>query len=98
MQQHREIYYSGWHKDCYVKFSDAMTQLFDRYPCVQVEDVDLFFVALDIAKASGLDWVDCMLIAENKVYGHTVCSIDSEVEQRVQSISDADPLTGIHLV
>lgn len=70
---------SGWKKDAYARLESDMQELLDTYQGLSMYDIDLYEETLQVAKSTGLDWVDCTLIASHRLYDTEVFSIDTDI-------------------
>lgn len=69
----------GWKKQGYTWFRNRMSEMFSDYADVEIEDRTLYDAAMQIAIQTGYDWVDCLLLAEEKLGRGTVSSIDIDI-------------------
>lgn len=95
---HPQLREAGWHKKMYMSLQTAMTELLLQYPDVQMENHTLYIKAMDIAIKTGLDWVDCLLLAEHSTNGSTVQTLDKEMRKHLlASYKQTGPVTGMRL-
>ena len=72
---------AGWRKQAYVWFNNRMAELLSDYAGIEIEDKPLYDAAMQIAIQTGYDWVDCLLLAEEKLGRGTVSSIDIDISK-----------------
>lgn len=84
-----------WRQDAYEMFELAMNKLLSTFPSVQIANFDLFEKTLQIAKQTGFDWVDCTLLAENQLYGHSIVSVDKDIPKGLKALQAKAASSGV---
>ena len=62
---------------------DIANALLQLLPLVVVKDVRLTRLALNYFAELNFDYVDCILLARNKLYGHQVATLDKKLEKAI---------------
>ena len=62
---------------------DIAHALLQLLPLVVVKDVRLTRLALNYFSELNFDYVDCILLARNKLYGHQVATLDKKLEKAI---------------
>ena len=65
---------------------DIANALLQLLPLVVVKDVRLTRLALNYFAELNFDYVDCILLARNKLYGHQVATLDKKLEKAIATI------------
>lgn len=55
-------------------------------PLVVVKDVRLTRLALNYFSELNFDYVDCILLARNKLYGHQIATLDKKLEKAIATL------------
>ncbi len=77
-----------WKSKAYTLFSIAWKSFIQKYPRVMCVNQDLFNKSLEIAQSTGLDWVDCTLLAERYLRGSYIATIDSGMIKYIKSLKE----------
>lgn len=62
---------------------DIAHAILQLLPLVVVKDVRLTRLALNYFSELNFDYVDCILLARNKLYGHQVATLDKKLEKAI---------------
>lgn len=65
---------------------DIANALLQLLPLVVVKDVRLTRLALNYFAELNFDYVDCILLARNKLYGHQVATLDKKLEKAIAAL------------
>lgn len=65
---------------------DIANALLQLLPLVVVKDVRLTRLALNYFAELNFDYVDCILLARNKLYGHQVATLDKKLEKAIATL------------
>ena len=65
---------------------DIANALLQLLPLVVVKDVRLTRLALNYFAELDFDYVDCILLARNKLYGHQVATLDKKLEKAIATL------------
>ena len=65
---------------------DIAHALLQLLPLVVVKDVRLTRLALNYFSELNFDYVDCILLARNKLYGHQVATLDKKLEKAIATL------------
>ena len=65
---------------------DIANALLHLLPLVVVKDVRLTRLALNYFAELNFDYVDCILLARNKLYGHQVATLDKKLEKAIATL------------
>lgn len=65
---------------------DIANALLQLLPLVVVKDVRLTRLALNYFAELNFDYVDCILLARNKLYGHQVATLDKKLEKAIETL------------
>ena len=65
---------------------DIANALLQLLPLVVVKDVRLTRLALNYFAELNFDYVDCILLARNKLYGHQVATLDKKLEKAIAEL------------
>ena len=66
--------------------TDIANALLQLLPLVVVKDVRLTRLALNYFAELNFDYVDCILLARNKLYGHQVATLDKKLEKAIAAL------------
>lgn len=78
---------SGWKKEAYQKLSNRISVLLSDYANVELEDPERHGTAMAIAIQTGHDWVDCLLLAEEKLGHGVTVSLDKDISKGRKGVS-----------
>ena len=65
---------------------DIAHAILQLLPLVVVKDVRLTRLALNYFSELNFDYVDCILLARNKLYGHQVATLDKKLEKAIATL------------
>lgn len=65
---------------------DIAHALLQLLPLVVVKDVRLTRLALNYFSELNFDYVDCILLARNKLYGHQIATLDKKLEKAIATL------------
>lgn len=98
IKENKSLRFPGWKKKMYRELASILDSLLQSYPGVEIEDMDQFREAMRIAIGSGLDWVDCMLIAESCLHRGQVATCDKAMLRYLPDTGvGSEPVIGLHL-
>lgn len=65
---------------------DIAHALLQLLPLVVVKDVRLTRLALNYFSELNFDYVDCILLVRNKLYGHQIATLDKKLEKAIATL------------
>ena len=65
---------------------DIAHAILQLLPLVVVKDVRLTRLALNYFSELNFDYVDCILLARNKLYGHQIATLDKKLEKAIATL------------
>ena len=65
---------------------DIAHAILQLLPLVVVKDVRLTRLALNYFSELNFDYVDCILLAQNKLYGHQIATLDKKLEKAIATL------------
>ena len=65
---------------------DIAHAILQLLPLVVVKDVRLTRLALNYFSELNFDYIDCILLARNKLYGHQIATLDKKLEKAIATL------------